>query len=595
MKLKKILIIGLAILGLIGCGGEEDNNRKVEGNSENERSLVVASGNFNGDFYDGWTNSIYDSNIRKLVWGEGLLTTTPTGKLVKSQWIESLEVSKSDPSMESQDIWKFKIKDGMKFSNGNPLTVKDVKFTYDFYMDEKALNATGATDDLNEFMDKIEVDKETNTITFHLKKVIYMVDSYFNYFVLDSKTIIEGSQKDGVTPQQWVKANISKPIGYGPYKVDEYIPSQYVKLSINENYQGNYEGDKPSVQHLIMQNVPSETKITQLITGEIDVAMGVTKEEEILTVLKDDSLSKNEYFRHGIGQLTFHTDFGATKLVEVRKAIAYEFDRNKYKNIFIGKYGLMTNAPYSRSMWMMYNENEKIGSESRLEKTYTSYDILDGNGKWDEEANLKEAHKLLDQAAAKKEGDYAKLTKSNDQYLWEGKPLEINIAVTSNVVDAFNLTFTKEIQKEFGIKINIESMDWSILANNLYGNAPLSERKYNAFSTSTNFAIKTDYSSSKKDALIPYGRGTTSNVTRYPISDDILNRMRFANPSTKEGDQQYKKAFREYMKVMNEEIPLLPIYANHYFDTYTNDLIDFETSPMWSFPYAIIKAKFKSN
>jgi len=595
MKLKKILVMGLAILGLIGCSGEEDTNRKVGGNSKNERSLVVASGNFNGDFYNGWTNSIYDANIKRLVWGEGLMTKTPAGKLVKSQWVDSLVTTKSDPSKKSEDIWTFKIKDGMKFSNGNPLTVKDVKFTYDFYMDEKALNDTGATDDLNEFMDKIEVDETANTIKFHLKEVIYMVDSTFEYFVLDSNTIVKNSKKEGITPQQWVKANMSSPIGYGPYKIDKFVPSQYVKLSINNNYQGNYEGDKPNIKEIILQNTPTETKLTQLITGEIDIATGISKEEDVDAVLGQDTLQTNRYYRHGTGQLTFHTDFGPVQLKEVRKAIAYSFDRIKYKNIIVGKNGLMANAPYSRSMWMMYDDDEKIGTESRLSKTYTDYDILDANGKWDEQANIKEAHKYLDQAANKTDGKYAKLTKVSGNYLWEGKPLEINMALTAGVVDAYNLIFTKEVQKEFGIKINMDSMDWSVLAKSLYGSAPLSERRYHIFATSTNFATKTDYNFYKKSYIIPYGSGVTSNVTRFPINEEILNRMRIANPSTKEGDQQYKEAFRDYMKVLNEEIPLLPTFSSLYFDTYADDITDFDTTPMWSFPYAIVKAKFKSN
>lgn len=138
-------------------------------------------------------------------------------------------------------------------------------------------------------------------------------------------------------------------------------------------------------------------------------------------------------------------------------------------------------------------------------------------------------------------------------------------------------------------------MDWSVLAKCLYGSAPLSERRYHVFATSTNFATKTDYNFYRKSYIIPYGSGVTSNVTRFPIDEEILNRMRIANPSTKEGDRQYKEAFRDYMKVMNEEIPLLPTFSSLYFDTYADDITDFDTTPMWSFPYAIVKAKFKNN
>lgn len=104
--------------------------------------------------------------------------------------------------------------------------------------------------------------------------------------------------------------------------------------------------------------------------------------------------------------------------------------------------------------------------------------MLDASGKWDKAANLAKTKELLDKAANNTTGAYAKLTKNAaGSYLWEGQPLPLNLAITSAWADALNLTLAPAIQKEFGIKVNINSMDWSIMANNLYGNSALSERK----------------------------------------------------------------------------------------------------------------------
>jgi len=594
--MKKIFLGLIVLLSALfaSCGGSKDSETVGAGNTK-PTLFVMGTANFNGDFYDGWTNSAYDANIRRLVWGGGLLSPTDKGELVNSSFVESKVLTKSDPSQPAENVWTFKIKDGMKFSNGDPLTAKDVKFTYDFFMDKEALQATGATSSLSDYVESVTVDEENNSVVFVLKDVIFTIDaSAFQIFILDSKNILEASKAEGITPQQWVKANMSSPIGYGPYKIVEYKESAYVKLEKNEFYEGNFAGEKPNIDTLIVQNVPSETEVTQLITGEIDGLAGLVSEANIDAVKNDPNIATNNYFRHGGGQITFHADFEASQIPEVRKAFAYEFDRIKFRNLFLGKYGIASNAPYSRNMWMMYDEGEELGTEGKFEKSLTSYDLVDKDGNWDEAANLAEAHRLLDQAAAKTDGAYANLTKSGDKYLWKGKPLTINLAITSQWADAINLTLTKSVQEKFGILVNVESMDWSIMANNLYGNSALSERKYNAFTGGTSYGLKYDpYASWSSENLLPFGEGSSSNTARYVSNEDLLRKIRYANPTTPEGVAEYKAAWREWIVSVNKELPLLPLYSNNYYDAYTNRLEDFETNALWQWPYAIVKAKLK--
>jgi len=592
--MKKTLILGsLAAMLLVGCGGSDKETAGDGG--QKETTFVMGSSNFNGDFYPGWTNSAYDANIRRLVWGGGLLAPTDEGKFVLNSFVESRTLTKSDPSKSVDDIWTFKLKDGMKFSNGDPLTVKDVKFTYDFFLDKDALKATGTTTDLDEYIEKIEVDEANNTISFFLKKIPYTIESsVFTYFIFDSSDIAPKAETAGVTPQQYIKGNMSTPIGYGPYKIDQYVESQYVRLSINDNYQGNFEGKKPSITHLIVQNVPDATQITQLISGEIDGLTGLVSEDDIDAVRNDKNISTNNYYRHGGGQITFHTDFGPAQLPEVRKAFAYEFNRIKFRDLFLGKYGIASNAPYSRNMWMMYDEGEELGTEGKFEKSLISYDILDKDGNWDEAANLAEAKRLLDQAAAKTDGLYAKLTKKGDKYFWDGKELAINLAITSAWTDAINLTLTKEVQDKFGIAVNVDSMDWSIMANNLYGNAPASERKYHAFTGGTSYGLQYDpYGSWSKTQILPFGQGSSSNTARYVGDEELLEKIRWADSTTEEGREQYKNDWRKWIREVNQELPLLPLYSNNYYDAYTDKVVNFKTNALWSWPYAIVEAEYK--
>lgn len=195
---------------------------------------------------------------------------------------------------------------------------------------------------------------------------------------------------------------------------------------------------------------------------------------------------------------------------------------------------------------MMYDDGEKVGVEGKFEKTLKSYDILDSSGGWDKERNLEETHRLLDIAVKKTEGEYAKLIKDNSgRYLWNGEELTLNLAITSQWADAINLTLTKEIQEEFGIKINVESADWSIMASHLYGNISETDRKYNMFAGGTGYAIKYDpYANWSETKILPYGQGSSVNSGRYASDEGLLNSIRFSDPSTEEGIVNYKESWR---------------------------------------------------
>lgn len=576
--MKKLYLLVLIVLSVFisSCGEKKSD------------VFVMGTASFNGDFYNGWTNSVYDNNIRKLVWGYGLMGQTRDGEIVDSPLVESKTIDGNK--------WTFKLKDGLEFSNGDPLTAKDVKFTYDFYMDEEALAATGGTTSLNQYIDDITLDEEANTVVFNLSEMIFTIDaSVFTTYILDSTLIEEEAAAAGITAQQYVKANISTPIGYGPYKIVEYVESQYVKLEINEKFTGNTHGDKPGIKTLIVQNVPSETEITQLLSGEIDALAGLISESNIDAVLGDENISTNNYFRHGGGQITFHCDYGPVQLKEVRQAFAYQFDRVKFRNLFLGKYGISSNAPYSRNQWMMYDEGEELGTEGKFEKSLQSYDILDENSQWDRAANLEKAKNLLDTAAERTDGEYARLTKdSSGRYQWDGEELALNLAITSAWSDAINLTLPKEVQEEFGIKINVESIDWSVMASHLYGNISNTQRKYHMFTGGTSYAIKSDpYANWSGTKILPYGQGSSSNSVRYPSDENLLDEIRFSDPTTDEGTMKYKENWRKWLVSVNQELPLLPLYSNNYYDAYNTKLVDFETNALWDWPMAIVKARLK--
>lgn len=618
--MKKFITLLLAVVlvfSLVACGGNSADNagndntatetttntnvnetateEATETDEVNTRPFVAASADFNGDFYAGWTNSTYDKNIRQLVWGFGLMTDNPAGEVVDSPLVEEKTVS------EDLTEWTFKIKDGVKFHNGEELTVSDIKFTYEFYMDTEALSATGGSSSLADYIESITIDEATNTITFKLLKVIYTTDSsvFYETWILAEDTITEGATAAGQTPQEYVKTNISAPVGYGPYMFTEFKESEYVRLTLNPDYIGTM----PKIQEIIVKVTPSETELDQLLQGQVDM-LGRTVEAEKIEAAKDsDFLTTNNYFRHGGGTMVLHTDYEAFALTEVRQAFAYVFNRPKVIELFLGEYGIASQGPYSKNQWMMYDDDEMAmlgtAENSRFEDSLINYDILDADGKFDEEANIAKAHELLDAAVAKTEGEYANLTGDGASgYLWKGEPLEIKITYTSFWSDTYNLVWNDEYISKLGFNVTLHGLDWPVMYGHWTGDTT-EERQYHAFVGGIGYTIKSnpkaDYETKQ---IMPWGQ-PSNNGPRFAGGssytseewDQLLESIENCHPVT--GGDEYRELWREYIRTFNKEVPIIPVYSNNYHDLYTSDLENFNTNALWPWSRAILDANWK--
>ncbi len=617
-NMKKVLAFLLAMtmtFALVGCGGGNAPAEKTGGESEPassesqaagesggeettsdpDRVFVAGTAEFSGDFHKGWTNATYDKEIRQLVWAFGLMMDTPQGEIVDSPLVAEKTVS--DDMME----WTFKIADGATFHNGEELTASDVKFTYDFYMDEKALSETGGTSSFNEYIESVTVDEAANTVTFKLKKVIYTIDAqlFYEVWILAEDTIKAGAEAEGLNVQEYVKKHISEPIGYGPYVFDEYKESEYVRLKAFDGYLGK----KPAIKEIIVKVTPSETELDQLLQGEVDLLSRSVEGEKIDAAKADERLTTNNYFRHGGGTMILHTDFGAFQLKEVRQAFAYVFNRPKVIELFLGEYGIASQGPYSKNQWMMYDDDETdlIGTAAvgKFEDSLIDYDILDADGNFDEEANIAKAVELLDAAVAKTDGEYDKLTGDKDSgYMWDGQPLTINIAFTEFWSDTYHLVWNDEYISRLPFDVKLYGMDWPVMYGHWTGDST-EERKYHAFVGGIGYQIKSnpkiDYAT---DKILPWGQPSDNGPrftggTKYTPEewDAFLTKIEDASPI--DGKDEYRANWREFVKTFNEEMPIIPVYSNNYHDLYVADLENFNTNAVWPWSRAILDANWK--
>ncbi len=185
-----------------------------------------------------------------------------------------------------QRVYEFKLREGVKFHNGDPFTAEDVKFSF--------ARAKGKL--LHEKVREVEVVSPTR-VRFHLHEPWPDFMAFYGTFASGAAWIVPKKYVEQVGKDGFLK----HPIGLGPYKFVSHQPG--IEL-VMEAYEG-YWRKMPSVKRLVYKSVPeSTTRLAMVKRGEADVAY-LLDAPQATEVKRDPTLKLA--FSGGIG--TFYLDF----------------------------------------------------------------------------------------------------------------------------------------------------------------------------------------------------------------------------------------------------------------------------------------------
>ncbi len=159
-------------------------------------------------------------------------------------------VESFEPNAEGT-IWQVRLRSGVTFHDGKPLTADDVLYTYRRILDPtNALDAVRGA--LEPHLDMTRTKRVDDlTLSLALKRPTADLDQRVNAHIV----------QDGAT-------DFSKPIGTGPYKYVSFKPGERSLFSKNENYW--LEG-RPYLDELeIISFAEDSARVNALLTGEID-------------------------------------------------------------------------------------------------------------------------------------------------------------------------------------------------------------------------------------------------------------------------------------------------------------------------------------
>lgn len=646
--MKKFLALLLAVvmvLTMVACG---EGKKKADG-----QVVIGTSTEASGD----WAYSAFvrnpnatDNAVVKLT---DDMTTIESNQ--HGDYVINKTVVKSYERIEEENgnvTFKFVINDGLKFNNGEAVTAENfvawtmflvspagkemgvVSATYNMLpgglayrngetnvlsavrlYDEKTFSITiaktgedGETSYLPYYYDLTYAGMQAVNLTYWFGEGWSVKDDGEGvYFVnADGKEFTAETVGDTVTAGRFATGNR---VTAGPYNLVSYDQSSgEIVLEVNENYNGNFEGQKPGIQKLVIVKTSDDTVMDMISTGQIQIYSGIADGAQVNAVLDlieagtIDS-SPSQYDRAGYGYFGFACDLGPAQFTEFRQAVAYLLNRVEFAQTFCQGWGSVVHGPYCTAFSMT--------SKTDIDKKVNHYDY-----------NPEKAVELLKQAGFVYNADgsdyvdgsgevrYAKVTEEQARYyesfnkvLADGTilmPATLNWASSEgNSVSALLTTMlaSSDATKAAGISIVKTEMTFPSLLSYMYRQemngavGDFSVPTYNMFNLATGYnggVYDESYNWTTDPEYIEQGYNVQHLYDKEldKLSMDMVYGVEPGDEAT------YLSLWEKYIIRWNELLPMVPLYSNIYVTVYPNTIDNYAEDSFWGFERAILYANW---
>ncbi len=513
---------------------------------DTDNTFVVGTPEAKGVFNPIYYASAYDGNVVTMIF-EGMIERDIEGAW-QPALAESWEIS------EDGKTYTFKLKKDVVFSDGTPVTANDVAFTfkaiadpsYDGRYQAVVQDIVGFDEyfggDENAFTGIEVVDD--HTIIFTFKEAIRTNISNFSLEIMPEHYY--GFTYGDIAP---LKEKMEEPVGAGPYKLAMFEPKQFVKVTKNDKY---FDAAAYKVENIVVKFVEQSTDQEEFLSGNIDFLPSVIQPEEIQMIRESGFADIHSYPRSGYGYLKFNTQSPLVSDMKVRQALQFAFDGQQFVEIMFQGLAVTQATPVSQVSWAYTDE-----IVNKLEK----YDY-----------NPAKANELLDEAgwAMGTDGIREK----------DGQKLILRIpAMPDHSILDILVPMLIEQYKVIGVGVEVSYMEFNSLLDLVYsedGNFDL-------------FFLATTISTADPDSLytgyhsnfIGPGMNNTSRYANAKVDELLEKARRIQDP------EEAKQYYYEIMEILNDEAPIIIVYANLYHDLINNRVQGLRTHSLFQWDQAL--------
>jgi len=236
---------------------------------------------------------------------EPLLRYTEDGELVPLL-ATGYEVEETETGAQ----YTFRLRSGVKFHTGEPLTAEAVRYTFDRLLDPAVASP--------------------NAAPFAFLREVVVLDELTVRFVTDGKAspllgYLASGKGAGIIPVgSDMEALRTHPIGTGPFEFDEWVPGDHISLDRNLDY---WRQGSPRLDKVIIKFIPDQAvSLAALLAGDVDLVDKMVAESA--KQLEGDPRFKVVAGPMNVPQLLAMNNARAPfDNVLVRRAISYAVDR----------------------------------------------------------------------------------------------------------------------------------------------------------------------------------------------------------------------------------------------------------------------------
>ena len=321
----------------------------------------------------------------------------------------------------------FKIREGVKWSDGEALTAGDVAFTFNYLIANEGLAGTEGVRGVLPFLASIEAPDDTT--------VVFTFSTVFTPGLYDvaEQMIVPKHIWSAITDP--VTATNENPVGSGPFNQIGKFEDQYYEVLKNPSY---WQEGKPYVDGFRFPAYPNnDSAALALLSGEVDIASNFIADVEKTFVAKDP---ENFHYWFPPTGATVHLYANTTRAPfddpNVRKAVSKAIDRSQIVQIAMYDYTHPADGTGMSDAFNSWKDEAMVAAA-----TWVNMDVDAANA-------------LLDAAGLVKDGD--------TRVLPDGTKMEYDINVVSGWSDwVSSCQIMAKNFEEIGIKATVQTYDFS--------------------------------------------------------------------------------------------------------------------------------------
>ena len=437
----------------------------------------------------------------------------------------------------------FKIREGVKWSDGQPFSAKDIIYTFDLLKANPAL-ATIATSILTDFVESYTAP-DASTVEIKFKSVYTPA----LYDLANQPIVPEHIWKDVKDPVSFTNDN---PVATGPFTQVTRFEDQIYIVEKNPNY---WQAGKPYFQGLRYPAYPGNDQANlALASGELDWAGNFVPDIEKTFVSKNPQ--DNHYYFVGGDPILLYINPALKPFdnPEVRKAVSMGIDRKMIVNVAMFDYVPQSDATGLSDQFKTWKDPKAVEAG-----TWANYDP-------------QKANELLDQLGLKKGSDGIRRD-------LEGKPMKYELIVVSGWTDwVSSCQIIAQNMKDLGIEIIVQTPEYNAWMDQLgKGQHQWAIGWSSGGPTPYNF-YRGQMSSL---SMLPVGEAADENWNRFvdPEADKLIEEFAKTSDLAKQ-----KEIMNQLQMIFVKDAPALPLFPGP--DWYEYVTTRFTGFPTAEDPYA---------